>query len=190
MRFGSNAILELVDLGFDALLQLPRSFLHLVILGLFGHHIIKAIIHLIGIYSFAKKECTSAYGIKGQSGKRKAPIPENAIKGVLQRLANQLSSTIADESCLTITADSSRHFLKVAEQGGSPFTGDRMFYVRLTLPYMIGDIAGSERRLINGAIRSASQGDPLRGAPLVEDPCEKIVKTLLDFLRWFLLIRR
>ena len=81
-------------------------------------------------------------------------------------------------------------FLKVAEQGGSPFTGDRMFYVRLTLPYMIGDIAGSERRLINGAIRSASQGDPLRGAPLVEDPCEKIVKTLLDFLRWFLLIRR
>ena len=84
MRFGSNAILELVDLGFDALLQLPRSFLHLVILGLFGHHIIKAIIHLIGIYSFAKKECTSAYGIKGQSGKRKAPIPENAIKGVLQ----------------------------------------------------------------------------------------------------------
>ena len=78
----------------------------------------------------------------------------------------------------------------MAEQGGSPFTGDRMFYVRLTLPYMIGDIAGSERRLINGAIRSASQGDPLRGAPLVEDPCEKIDETLLHLLCWFLLIRR
>ena len=63
-------------------------------------------------------------------------------------------------------------------------------YVMLTLPYMIRDIAGSERGLINAAIRSASQGDPLHCAPLVEDPCEKIVETLLDFLRWFLLIRR
>ena len=47
IHVGSNAILELVDLGFDALLQLPRCFLHLVILGLFGHHIIKAILHLM-----------------------------------------------------------------------------------------------------------------------------------------------
>ena len=84
---------------------------------------------------------TSAYDVKGQSGYRKAPIPENAIKGVLQRLANRWSSTIADESCLTITADFSRHFLKVAEQGSSPFTGDRMMYVMLTLTYMIRDIA-------------------------------------------------
>ena len=78
----------------------------------------------------------------------------------------------------------------MAEQGGSPFTGDRMMYVILTLPYMIRDIACSERRQINAAIRSASQGDTLHGAPLVEDPCEKIVETRLDILRWFLLIRR
>ena len=55
MRFGSNAILELIDLGFDALLQLPRCFLHLIVLGLFGHNIIKAIIHLIEI-TLTKKE--------------------------------------------------------------------------------------------------------------------------------------
>jgi hypothetical protein len=47
MRFGSNAVLEMIDLGFDALLQLPRCFLHLVVLGLFGHHVCKAAIHLI-----------------------------------------------------------------------------------------------------------------------------------------------
>ena len=63
-------------------------------------------------------------------------------------------------------------------------------YVILTLPYMIRDIACSERRQINAAIRSAPQGDPLHGAPLIEDPCEKIVETLLDLLRRFLLIRR
>ena len=62
----------------------------------------------------------------------------------LAEIGNRLSSTIADESCLTITADFSRHFLKVAEQGGSPFTGDRMMYVILTLPYMIRDIVVSE----------------------------------------------
>ena len=63
MRFGSNAILELIDLSFEALLQL---FLHLIILGLFGHHIIKAIIRLIEI-TLTKKEYTSAYGVKRQS---------------------------------------------------------------------------------------------------------------------------
>ena len=60
----------------------------------------------------------------------------------------------------------------------------------LTLPYMILNIAGSELRLIDSAIRSASEGDPLQCAPMLEDPCEKIVETLLDLLRWFLLIRR
>ena len=77
----------------------------------------------------------------------------------------------------------------MAEQGTSPFTGDHMMHVMLTLPYMIGDIAGSERKLVHSAIHSASEGDPLHCPPMVEDPCEKIVETLLDFLRWFLLIR-
>ena len=61
-----------------------------------------------------------------------------------------------------------------------------MTYVMLTLQYMMHDIAGS----INLDIRSASERDPLHGAPLVEDLCEKIVRTLLEFLSWFLLVRR
>ena len=189
MRFGSNAILELFDLGFDAVIQLPRCFLHLVILGLFGYHIIKAIIHLIKSL-ITKAVYTTAFKKKGEPGYRKAPLPENAIKGVLQRLANRMSSMIADESCLTITAEFSRHFLKVAEEGRSSFTGDRMIYILLTLPYLIRDIAGPELRRINLAIHSASSGDPLHGSALVEDSCEKIIETLLDFLNWFLLIRR
>ena len=75
-------ILELVDLDFDTLLQLPRSILHLVILGRFGHNIIKSIIHLIAI-TIIKKEYKSAYNNKGQPGYRKAPIPENVSKGVV-----------------------------------------------------------------------------------------------------------
>ena len=106
MLFDSNAILELVDLGFDALLQLPRCFPHLVILGHFGHCRLKAIIYLIEI-TVTIEGYTSAYKGKGQPGYRKAPIPENAINCVLHRSANRLSSIIADESssCLTITVD-------------------------------------------------------------------------------------
>jgi hypothetical protein len=62
-------------------------------------------------------------------------------------------------------------------------------YIMLTRD-VIRDIAGPERRRINSAIRHAAYGDPLCGAQLVEDPCEKIVECLLDSLRWFLLIRR
>jgi hypothetical protein len=115
-----NAILELINLDFDALLQLLRCFLHLVVLGLFGQHVCKAVIHLIESI-LMKNEYTSAHGTKGQPGYRKAPLPENATKGVLQRLADRLSAIISDESCLTITADFSRHFLKVYEKGRSSF---------------------------------------------------------------------
>jgi hypothetical protein len=52
-------------------------------------------------------------------------------------------------------------------------------YIMLTLPYVIRDIAGPERQLINSAIQSAADGDPLRGEELVEDPCEKIVECLM-----------
>jgi hypothetical protein len=189
MRFGSNAFLEMIDLGFDAILQSPRCFLHLAVLDLFGNHLCKAAIHLIES-TIIKNEYTTAHGSKGRPGYRKQPLPENATKGVLQRLADRLSSIMSDESCLTITAYFSRHFLKVFEKGRSSFTGERMMYIMLTLPYVIRDIAGPERQRINSAIRHASDGDPLRGAQLVEDPREKIVECLLDSLRWFLLIHR
>ena len=96
MRFGSNTFLEMIALGFDAILQSPRCFLHLVVLGLFGHHVCKAAIHLIES-TIIKKEYTTAHGSKGRPGYRKPPLPENATKGVLQRLADRLSSIISDE---------------------------------------------------------------------------------------------
>ena len=60
-----------------------------------------------------------------------------AIRGVLRRLAQRLSSVRADESCLTISPKFALHFLKVYEQGKSSFTGDRIMYIILVLPYLL-----------------------------------------------------
>lgn len=170
MRFGSNGFLELLDLGFHATLLMPRDFLHHIILGLFGKHMVKAIIHLIA----------SVLAMAGES----------AIRGVMRRLARRLSSLQADESCLTLSDDFAEHFLKVYLQGKSSFTGQRMTYIILVLAYVLRDIAGPERKRINNDIASSSRDDPLHNHPLIDDPCIKIVETLLLFLRWFLLIRR
>jgi len=183
MRFGSNSLLELIDLGFHATIMMPRDFLHLILLGLFGHHIIKAIIYLIQTFISKAVFCEP-------HGPRSAPVPESVMKRVMRRLATRLSTVQADESCLTITQKFARHFLKVYEQGKSSFTGPRMMNIMLVLPYILRDLAGPERQAINAAISSASGDDPLHGIPLVDDPCEKIVETLLVFLRWFFLIRR
>ena len=183
MRFGSNSLLELIDLGFHATLMLPRDFLHHILLGLFGHHIIKALIYLIMSFISKPVFCQS-------HGPRSAPVPESVMKRVMRRLATRLSTVRSDESCLTITQKFARHFLRVYENGKSSFTGTRMINIMLVLPYMLRDIAGPERQAINAAILSASNDDPLYGLPLVDDPCGKIVETLLVFLRWFFLIRR
>ena len=60
----------------------------------------------------------------------------------------------------------------------------------LALPYALRDIVGPERAAINAAIRAASPGDPLHGMQTVEDPCVKIIETLIVFMGWYLLIRR
>ena len=162
MRFGSNSFLQLVNLGFHATVMTSRCFLHLIILGIFGRHLVAAIIYLIA----------SVITMAGEQA---------AIRGVLRRLAQRLSSVRADESCLTISPKFALHFLKVYEQGKSSFTGDRMMYIILVLPYLLRDIAGPELKRINAQAAGAQQ---------IDDPCVKVVETLLVFLRWFFLIRR
>ena len=123
-------------------------------------------------------------------GNRAAPVNQTTMHHVLQRLARRLASITADESCLTISEEFAQHFLKVYENGKSSFTGARMTYLILVLPYVMVDLVGKERRKINDAIDGAAVDDPLYGLPHVEDPCEQINDALLVFLKWFLLVRR
>lgn len=184
IRFGPNSLLEMVeDLHFHVTLFTPRDFLHAIILGLFGYHIIRAIIFLIESVILRPEFCSA-------HGGRPAPVPKTAVDNVLKRLATRLASVRAEESCLTLTPEFAEHFLKVYAEGRSSFTGARMNNLMLVLPYIIRDIAGPERALINAAIRAAAPGDPLHGMESVEDPCVAIVNCLLTFMSWYLLIRR
>jgi hypothetical protein len=84
--------------------------------------------------------------------------------------------------------NTSSNLLKVyeegkSEEGKSSFTGGRMIYLMLVLPYVLVDLVGKERRQINAVIDSAVAGDPLHGLPHVDDPCEAIIAALLVFLK-------
>ena len=186
IRFGYNSILDMAeDLDCHVTLFTPRDFLHAIILGLFGVHIVRAILYLIATTIF-RPEFTTDHG------GRKAPVKERdpGMKTVLRRFADRLGAVLSDESCLTITPEFAEHFLKVYEEGKSSFTGPRMNNLMLALPYVLRDIVGPERAAINEAIRTASPADPLHGMPTVEDPCVAITETLIVFMSWYLLIRR
>ena len=186
VHFMYNSVFEFADeIGLDPVMGLPRDFLHWIILGLFGYHIVKAIIYLITQTILADVYLTA-------HGGRRAPVNQQTMHHVLQRLARRLASIEADESCLTITPEYAQHFLKVYELGKSSFTGTRMTYLILVLPYVMTDLVGDERRAINAAIdqAQADPADPLHGLPHVEDPCEAINDALLVFLSWFLSVRR
>jgi hypothetical protein len=184
MHFIHNSVFEFAEeIGLDPVMGMPRDFLHWIILGLFGYHIVRAIIHLIS-------ETILAAAYLTEHGSRKAPVNQQTMHHVLQRLARRLARIDADESCLTISEEFAQHFLKVYELGKSSFTGPRMTYLILVLPYVMTDLVGEERRKINAAIDQAMPGDPLNGMPHVQDPCEQINDALLVFLSWFLLVRR
>jgi hypothetical protein len=184
LHFMHNSLFEMADdVGLLPVIGLPRDFLHWILLGLFGYHIVKAIIYLLSMTIVAPAYLT-------EHGNRKAPVNQSTSSHILRRLARRLSRITADESCLTISEKFAQHFLKVYEQGKSKFTGARMIYLMLVLPYVLVDLVGKERRTINAAIDIAVQGDPLHGLPHVEDPCEAIIDALLVFLKWFMLVRK
>jgi hypothetical protein len=95
---------------------LPRDFLRWIVLGLFGYHIVKAILDLLFKTILADAYLNEHCGIK-------APVTQSTMAHVLRRLARRLSRITPDESCLIISEKFSQHILKVYEEGKSSFTG-------------------------------------------------------------------
>jgi hypothetical protein len=142
IHFMHNSLFGMAyDVGLPPVVGLPRDFLHWIVLGLFGYHIVKAILHLL-----FKTILADAY-LSGHCG-RKGPVTQSTMAHALLRLARRLSRITSDESCLTI----SEKFLKVYEEGKSSFAGGRMIYLMLVLPYFLVDLVGKELRQINAAI--------------------------------------
>ena len=96
-----NSLFDMADdVGLLPVIGLPRDFLHWIILGLFGYHIVKAILYLLS------KTISAAIYVT-EHGSRKAPIKQSTMAHVLRRFARRLS-------CITSDADRPG-----TQQGGS-----------------------------------------------------------------------
>lgn len=130
-----NAWMDVKD--FELFTRCPKDELHQWFLGLYGEHIIPAVVHKIS--SLLQRE-----DLVDDAGR--PLISVGGVKAVWARLAGRLSSIEADTSMVTVSQAFAAHFLKVYVEGkkGAKYTGDRMKILMLTLPFVFRDLITPE----------------------------------------------
>ena len=84
-----NSLFDMADgVGLHRVIGLPRDFLHLIVLGLFGYHIVKAITYLLS-QTVVAPACLTEHKT------RKAPVNQSTMAHVLRRMARRLSRRTA-----------------------------------------------------------------------------------------------
>ena len=125
MKFIDNGFTCLMDVDFDVIMGVPRDFLHFVLLGLFGEHIVDSSVHKV----------TESVG--NEAYRQSALMNDEKMNMIWNRLAERMSQVTESESALTITVKMSKHFLKVYQHGAFKFTGARMHAVMLAIPFLL-----------------------------------------------------
>lgn len=110
-------------------------------LGLFGDHIVPAI-----LYRYTQVLRRSDL----LNSKGKPLITKARLETVWTRLADRLSTVVADTSMITISPEYAGHFYDLYINGkeNAKLTGDRMKLLMLTLPFMVRDLIASEVSVI------------------------------------------
>ena len=127
--------------NFDDLTLCPKDELHQWFIGLYGEHIIPAIVHR---YTTALQRPDS---IKLDKNGEAHPIISNeAVARVFRRLADRLQAVVTDTSMMTITPEFSADFLEVyiKKTEGAKFTGDRIRFRMLSLPLAVCNLIAPE----------------------------------------------
>ena len=80
------------------------------------------------------------------SSKGKPLITKARLETVWTRLADRLSTVVADTSMITISPEYAGHFYDLYIQGkeNAKLTGDSMMLLMLTLPFMVSDLIAPE----------------------------------------------
>ena len=107
MKFIDNGFARLLGIDFDVFLGCLRDMLHHILLGLFGQHIVNAIMHLL-----QQALTDPLYWRSGGPGDP-ALMSDEKMNAIWNRLAERLALIIQDESGYTINAKMAKHFLKV-----------------------------------------------------------------------------
>ena len=106
-------------------------------LGLFGDHIVPAILYHY-TQELRRPDLVNSKG--------KPLINNGRLKTVWTRLADRLSTVVSDTSMMTITSAYSAHFSDMYINGkeNAKLTGDRMKMLMLSLPFMVRDLIAPE----------------------------------------------
>jgi hypothetical protein len=106
-------------------------------LGLFGDHIVPAILYRY-TQVLRRPDLLSSKG--------KPLITKARLETVWTRLADRLATVVADTSMITISPEYAGHFYDLYINGkeNAKLTGDRMKLLMLTLPFMLRDLIAEE----------------------------------------------
>ena len=207
--FPPNSWMKLTD--FNVLTSCPKDELHQWFLGLYGEHIIPAMVHRY-------TQVLQRPDLIWHDRKIVAhPIMSNEVVArVFWRLANRLQGVVANTLMMTISPEYAAHFLEVyvKKTENTKFTGDRVRFLMLTLPFVVRDLIAPEVFRyagicntysmlyndihgicqvydLNQKIRAAAKdrNSPLYNVPLVEDPSNEIAEVLIEALEWNMMSR-
>ncbi len=137
--FPPNAWMKV--LHFNVLTSCPKDELHQWFIGLYGEHIIPAIVHQVlqrpDLFTLDK------------NGDKHPLISNEAVARVFKRLADRLQGVVSDTSTITITPEyvqCAAHFLEVfvKKTDGAKFTGDRIRFLMMSLPLAVRDLIAPE----------------------------------------------
>jgi hypothetical protein len=116
-------------LNFNVLTSCRKDELHQWFIGLYGEHIIPAIVH-----RYTKVLQRPDLVTVDKDDNSHPLLSTEAVARVFKRLAARLQGVVSDTSTITITPEYAAHFLEVyvEKTEGAKFTGDRIrFLMRL-----------------------------------------------------------
>ena len=128
-------------LNFNVLTSCPKDELHQWFIGLYGEHIIPAIVH-----RYTKVLQRPDLVTVDKEGTSHPLLSGEAVARVFKRLADRLQGVVWDTSTVTITPEYAAHFLEVyvKKTDGAKFTGDRIRFLMLSLPLAVRDLIAPE----------------------------------------------
>ena len=137
--FPPNAWMKVSN--FNVLTCCPKDELHQWFIGLYGEHIIPAI-----VYRYTQVLQRPDLITVDKNGHNHPIISNEAVTRVFKRLADRLQSVVSDTSMLTITPEYAAHFMEVyvKKTDGEKFTGDRIRFLMLSLPMAVRDLIAPE----------------------------------------------
>jgi hypothetical protein len=119
----------------------PKDELHQWFIGLYGEHIIPAIVH-----RYTQVLQRPDLFTLDRNGDKHALVSNEAVARVLKRLANRLLGVVSDTSTITITPEYAALFLEVyvKKTDGAKFTGDIIRFLMMSLPLAVRDLITPE----------------------------------------------